>query len=68
MTSKLVSAGAITTIYKNGRQIAVEFVERTDVWVCPTGYPTDAVKQSFTKVVEENIASIRPEVTKVAMK
>lgn len=68
MASKLVSAVAITTLYNNGRSIVVEFSERTDAWVRPAAPPTKAMKQEFVRVVEENLAAIRPEVTKVAMK
>ncbi|KAK4983982.1 hypothetical protein LTR50_006892 [Elasticomyces elasticus] len=68
MSARYVSSQLIKNIQKGGRSIAVEYVDKTNAWTRPQGFPSASVKADFTQVAEENYDALKPETTKVAMK
>lgn len=68
MSARYVSSQLIRNIQKGTRVVAVEYVDKTSAWTRPQGFPSESVKSDFTQVVEENIDSLNPATTRVAMK
>ncbi|KAK2766243.1 hypothetical protein FQN54_007760 [Arachnomyces sp. PD_36] len=68
MASRYVSSQLIQTISKGGKSVAVEFVERTTAWVRASGFPAMSVRTDFVQVVQENMDTLQPSTTIVAMK
>jgi hypothetical protein len=68
MSARYVSSQLIKTIQNGTRSVAVEYVDKTVTWTRPTNFPSAGVKSDFTQVAEENIDSLKPETTRVAMK
>jgi hypothetical protein len=68
MSARYVSSSLIKSIQKGSKSVAVEYVDKTTLWTRPTGFPSASVKEEFAQVVEENIQTLNPNTTTVAMK
>lgn len=68
MSARYVSSSLIKSIQKSSVSVAVECVDKTILWTRPTGFPSASTKDDFAQVVEENVDTLNPNTTKVAMK
>lgn len=68
MSVRYVSSSLIKSIQKGSKAVVVEYVDKTTVWTRPTDFPSSSTKEDFAQVVEENIDTLNPNTTRVAMK
>ena len=68
MAAQFVSGTVLKTIQKGGKAIAVQVVDKTTAWKRPPNYPIARVTEEFAEIVEENIETLDPSTTSVAMK
>lgn len=58
----------LKTVQKGGKAIAVQVVDKMTAWIRPSNYPITRVTAEFAEIVEENIETLDPSTTSVAMK
>ncbi|KAK3613373.1 hypothetical protein LTR56_027923 [Elasticomyces elasticus] len=69
MSARYVSSTLIKkAMAKNGKTIAVECVDKTSTWARPTNFPSQSIKEDFTRVALENIDQFKAGTTTIAMK
>lgn len=69
MSAKYISSTLLkTSTSKTGKEVALAIVDRTTAWYRPSGFPSEVVKQDWTKVAEDSADEFGAEVVKIAMK
>jgi hypothetical protein len=68
MSARYVSSSLIKSIQKGFKSVLVEYVDKTTLWTRPTDFPSSGTKEEFAQVVEENVHTLNPNTTKVALK
>ncbi|WPH04779.1 Hypothetical protein R9X50_00767400 [Acrodontium crateriforme] len=69
MSARYVSSTFVKTVTtRTGRKLNVEIIDKTSAWTRPSDYPSDAVKEDFARVVEEQGDVFKEGVKTVAMK
>ena len=68
MAAKYVSSSWIKTVQTGSKSIMIAYVDKTSLWTRPTDFPCAKVKEEFVRMVEDNIHTLDPNTTKVAMK
>ncbi|KAK5711505.1 hypothetical protein LTR17_018380 [Elasticomyces elasticus] len=69
MSARYLSSTLIKkAMAKNGKIIAVECVDKTSTWARPSNFPSQSIKEDFTRVALESIDQFKAGTTTIAMK
>ena len=68
MSGRYISSKLIKSVQLSGKNVAIEYVEKTSAWTRPSGFPSLSVQDDFVKVAQNNVSKFKEGTVKIAMK
>jgi hypothetical protein len=68
MSGRYISGKLIKSVQSGGKNVAIEYVEKTSSWIRPSGFPSRSVQDDFVKVAQNNLSKFKAGTVKIAMK
>ena len=68
MSGRYISGKLIKSVQSGGKNVAIEYVEKTSSWIRPSGFPSHSVQDDFVKVAQNNVSKFKAGTVKIAMK
>lgn len=68
MSGRYISGKLTKSVQSGGKNVAIEYVEKTSSWIRPSGFPSQSVQEDFVKVAQNNASKFKVDTVKIAMK
>ena len=68
MSGRYISGKLIKSVQSGGKNVAIEYVEKTSSWIRPSSFPSQSVQDDFVKVAQKSVSEFKAGTIKIAMK